>query len=94
MVTRSGRVEPLITGPLLVIINARPELITTIMMMQTQQRVIWTVGHSTHSIEEFIAVLRSFRIEWLVDIRMFPGSRRYPHFNQEALEASQCRKQM
>ena len=57
-------------------------------MRQTQQNVIWTIGHSTHSLEEFIAILRSFHIERLVDIRMFPGSRRYPHFNKGALEAS------
>jgi uncharacterized protein (DUF488 family) len=57
------------------------------MMEKTQQSVIWTIGHSTHSIEEFIAILYSFQIERLVDIRMFPGSRRYPHFNKESLEA-------
>jgi uncharacterized protein (DUF488 family) len=58
------------------------------MMRQPQQNVIWTIGHSTHSIEEFIAILCSFQIERLVDIRMFPGSRRYPHFNKMALETS------
>lgn len=57
-------------------------------MWQTHQSVIWTVGHSTHSIEEFIDILHSFQIERLVDIRMFLGSRRYPQFNKEALKAS------
>lgn len=56
--------------------------------METQQNVIWTIGHSTHSIEEFIAILQSFQIERIVDIRMYPGSRRYPHFSKEALKAS------
>lgn len=57
-------------------------------MQHTQQSVIWTFGHSTYSIQEFISILHSFQIERLVDIRMFPGSRRYPHFNKEALKAS------
>jgi uncharacterized protein (DUF488 family) len=49
---------------------------------------IWTIGHSTHSLEEFIEMLHSFQITTLVDIRNYPGSRRYPHFNKEALEVS------
>jgi uncharacterized protein (DUF488 family) len=49
---------------------------------------IWTIGHSTHSLEEFIEMLHSFQITMLVDIRNYPGSRRYPHFNKEALEVS------
>jgi uncharacterized protein (DUF488 family) len=49
---------------------------------------IWTVGHSTRPIEELIEVLKSFGIEVLVDVRSFPGSRRYPHFNKEQLKAS------
>jgi uncharacterized protein (DUF488 family) len=50
--------------------------------------IIWTIGHSTHPLEEFVAILQSFEIEMLVDIRNYPGSRRYPHFNKEALEIS------
>ena len=49
---------------------------------------VWTIGHSTHSLEEFVAMLHSFQIQMLVDIRNFPGSRRYPHFNKDALEVS------
>jgi uncharacterized protein (DUF488 family) len=49
---------------------------------------IWTIGHSTHPLEEFVAILHSFKIKMLVDIRSYPGSRRYPHFNKEALEVS------
>ena len=46
---------------------------------------IWTIGHSTRTIEEFIDLVRRFEIEILVDVRHFPGSRRLPHFNQDAL---------
>ena len=46
---------------------------------------IWTVGHSTRSGEEFEQILKVHDIEVLVDVRTFPGSRRYPQFNREAL---------
>jgi hypothetical protein len=46
---------------------------------------IWTIGHSTRTIEEFIGLLRDHGIETLVDVRHFPGSRRFPHFNQSQL---------
>ena len=46
---------------------------------------IWTIGHSTRTLSEFIEMLRSFSIEQIVDVRHFPGSRKFPHFNKEAL---------
>jgi len=49
---------------------------------------LWTVGHSTRPIEEFTQALNSFDIKVLVDVRSFPGSRRYPHFNRKQLSAS------
>lgn len=49
---------------------------------------IWTIGHSTHTLDEFMAMLKSFQIEVVADIRSFPGSRRYPHFNKESLAES------
>jgi uncharacterized protein (DUF488 family) len=49
---------------------------------------IWTVGHSTRNLEEFLALLAVYRIEALADVRRFPGSRRYPHFGGDALSAS------
>lgn len=49
---------------------------------------IYTIGHSTRSLEEFLALLERSSIERLVDVRAFPGSRRYPHFNRDALAAS------
>jgi uncharacterized protein (DUF488 family) len=46
---------------------------------------IWTVGHSTRSGEEFNHILSVHKIAVLVDVRSFPGSRRYPQFNKEHL---------
>jgi uncharacterized protein (DUF488 family) len=52
---------------------------------------IWTIGHSTRTIDEFIRLLEGARIELVADVRKFPGSRRYPHFGQEQLERSLAR---
>ena len=52
---------------------------------------IWTIGHSTRSGEEFSEILLSHEIKVLVDVRSFPGSRRYPQFNRETLAASLAR---
>jgi len=46
---------------------------------------IWTIGHSTRPIEEFIALLRAAKLDVLIDVRSFTGSRRYPQFNKENL---------
>lgn len=54
----------------------------------SKQKKVWTIGHSTNTLEDFLTLLRSFRIEAVVDVRSFPGSRRYPHFKKEALEVS------
>jgi uncharacterized protein (DUF488 family) len=51
-------------------------------------KTIFTIGHSTRTIEQFTGMLRSFEIEALADIRNYPGSRRYPHFNKENLAQS------
>lgn len=46
---------------------------------------IWTIGHSTRTAEGFVEILREHQMEALVDVRSFPGSRRYPHFNKPEL---------
>ncbi|MGB6092425.1 MAG: DUF488 domain-containing protein [Moheibacter sp.] len=58
-------------------------------MMETQnQHTIYTIGHSTRSLEEFIDLLHSFEIKNLADIRSLPGSRKFPWFDSELLEVS------
>jgi uncharacterized protein (DUF488 family) len=49
---------------------------------------IWTIGHSTRAIEEFLSLLAGSRIETIADVRSFPGSRRYPQYGREALAAT------
>ncbi len=48
---------------------------------------IYTIGHSTRSLEELVEALRAHGIQTLADIRSFPMSRRLPHFNRESLES-------
>lgn len=50
--------------------------------------VIYTLGHSTRSLEELIALLKRNKIETLVDIRRYPGSRRNPQFGRKTLNSS------
>jgi uncharacterized protein (DUF488 family) len=47
-----------------------------------------TIGHSSRPIEEFITLLKNYEIEILVDVRAFPSSSKFPHFNKENLETS------
>ena len=49
---------------------------------------IWTIGHSTRNIDEFISLLQENGIKLLADVRMFPGSKRYPQFGREKLAKS------
>jgi uncharacterized protein (DUF488 family) len=49
---------------------------------------IWTVGHSNHPIESFLGILRAHGIERLIDVRRFPVSRKWPHFDAERLAES------
>jgi uncharacterized protein (DUF488 family) len=48
-------------------------------------RQIFTVGHSTHPAERFVALLRAHDVALLCDVRRFPASRRNPQFNAGAL---------
>ena len=49
---------------------------------------LWTIGHSTRTIDEFISLLKENEIKLLADVRTWPGSRRYPQFNRDALAES------
>lgn len=50
-----------------------------------KKTTIYTIGHSTHSIEEFIAILKQYNINELIDIRTIPKSRHNPQFNDPDL---------
>jgi uncharacterized protein (DUF488 family) len=49
---------------------------------------IWTIGHSTRTIDDFTSLLEENGIKLVADVRMFPGSRRYPQFGRDVLAKS------
>ena len=57
-------------------------------MIKLETHTIYTIGHSTHSLDEFLNMLRSFDIKILADIRSLPGSRRFPQFDMENIKIS------
>jgi uncharacterized protein (DUF488 family) len=46
---------------------------------------LWTVGHSTRSLDDFVELLVMHEIGVVADVRRYPGSRRWPHFSREPL---------
>ncbi|AEG16704.1 hypothetical protein Desku_3214 [Desulfofundulus kuznetsovii DSM 6115] len=53
---------------------------------QTKERVVYTIGHSNHTLSHFLGLLWKYGIEVVADIRSQPYSRYVPHFNQKKLE--------
>jgi uncharacterized protein (DUF488 family) len=49
---------------------------------------IWSVGHGARPLEELLAMLTAANIQALAEVRLFPGSRRHPHFGAESLAAA------
>jgi uncharacterized protein (DUF488 family) len=45
---------------------------------------IWTIGHSTHTLNQFLALIEKYEVQAVADVRRFPGSRRHPQFGQDA----------
>ena len=56
--------------------------------MRNEGSTLWTIGHSTRPLDEFLGLLRAHDIQVLVDVRTTPYSRRNPQFNQTLLAAS------
>ncbi len=50
--------------------------------------VVYTLGHSTRSIEDFLAIATGGAVERVADVRSYPRSRRYPWFDRDALSSS------
>lgn len=51
-----------------------------------KEKTIFTIGHSTLSIDSFLSLLKANKIELVADIRAYPGSRKFPHFNKDNLD--------
>ena len=50
--------------------------------------IVYTIGHSNHTLEVFLGLLKSHRIEVLIDTRSSPFSRYSPHFNRDSIKAA------
>ena len=57
-------------------------------MAKEAELTLYTIGHSTRTLDEFIALLKSYGIILLVDVRTVPRSRHNPQFNKETLPAT------
>ena len=57
-------------------------------MSKLEDKIIWTIGHSTKTLDEFIGNLKTFDIKLIVDVRSLPGSSKFPQFNKENLMVS------
>lgn len=57
-------------------------------MKKTDVPILYTIGHSTRDIDSFIELLLQHNIMVLVDVRRFPGSRKFPHFHKDSLAKS------
>jgi len=51
----------------------------------TPQSLVFTIGHSNRSIQEFLEILQAHRLTLIIDVRKMPGSRTNPQFNRDAL---------
>jgi uncharacterized protein (DUF488 family) len=58
------------------------------MVKQDSQPVVLTVGHSTRTLDEFIALLAAHSVSRLIDVRTVPRSRHNPQFNRDTLPAA------
>lgn len=58
------------------------------MIFEGTPGTIWTIGHSTRGLGEFLGLLAASSIGLVADVRRFPGSKRFPNFNAEALANS------
>ena len=57
-------------------------------MAEAHEPKIWTIGHSTRDLADFLELLTVNQIEAVADVRSYPGSRRYPHFGANPLAAA------
>lgn len=57
-------------------------------MITTQENIVFTIGHSNHTIDGFISLLQQYSVTAVTDVRSTPYSRHYPQFNRECIELS------
>jgi uncharacterized protein (DUF488 family) len=63
-------------------------------MLLQPPATLWTVGHSTHPLDDFLEILSAHGITRIADVRRFPGSRAHPQFNPESLGPALAERQI
>lgn len=63
-------------------------------MTPTPTATVWTIGHSTRTLEQLLGLLEEHGIEAVADVRRYPGSRRWPHFARESLATALERRDL
>jgi uncharacterized protein (DUF488 family) len=58
------------------------------LMAKESELTVFTIGHSTRTLDEFIGLLKAYEVGLVVDVRTVPRSRHNPQFNKETLPAS------
>lgn len=58
------------------------------MGQDAQVRTVFTIGHSTREFDEVVAMLRANAVTMLADVRSYPSSRKFPQWNQAAIESA------
>lgn len=53
--------------------------------MDTYTKTIFSIGHGSRKLNDFINLLKKFQIKYVIDVRSKPRSRFHPHFNKESL---------
>lgn len=51
------------------------------------EKIIYSIGHSTHTIDQFLELLHTYQIKAVVDVRRFPTSKQHPHFERQNLQS-------
>jgi uncharacterized protein (DUF488 family) len=59
-----------------------------VIIISTITNTIYTIGHLTHPIEEFIKIIQAYNIEVVIDVRTITKSKYVPQFNEEVLDKS------
>jgi uncharacterized protein (DUF488 family) len=62
--------------------------------VSARTRAVYTLGHSTRTLDEFLDLAGEHGIRRLIDVRRYPGSRRFPHFAGEAIAAAAAERAM
>jgi uncharacterized protein (DUF488 family) len=60
--------------------------------VQRDRNMIYTIGHSTHTLETFVEMCNAHGVRGVIDVRRFPMSRRHPHFSRESLAAELAKR--